>query len=82
MTARKDLTGQRFGRLIVLGYDHTEKGYAYWKCRCSCNSEVVVSGNALKSGRTQSCGCLSRELSSKRRIKNLVGQRFGRLLVT
>ena len=35
---RKDLTGMRFGRLVVIGIDEdrTKDGKVYWLCRCDC----------------------------------------------
>lgn len=59
-----DLTGMTFGRLKVIEYDSTTKSRnVMWKCECSCSNHtiVIVSGNNLKSGNTQSCGCLHKE---------------------
>lgn len=53
-----DLSGQKFGKLIVLRYSHNDKRRkSYWLCRCECGNEVVVSGSNLKSSNTSSCGC-------------------------
>lgn len=61
------LVGKRFGRLTVVSYfGKTEYGSLKWNCQCDCGNEVVVFGNLLKSGHTQSCGCLSRESIKKR----------------
>ncbi len=64
---KRDLTGERFGRLTVL-YRAAEKNKsqkAVWHCRCDCGAEVdVLAGNLLR-GLTRSCGCLNREQSSK-----------------
>jgi hypothetical protein len=65
----KDLTGLRFGRLVVLAYSHErlsgnlriQSRITYWRCRCDCGNEKVVSRNDLTSGNTKSCGCLRRE---------------------
>ena len=58
---RIDLTGQRFGRLTVIRYDHTtEKGNACWRCRCDCGNETIVRRQNLQSGLTQSC-CAGQE---------------------
>lgn len=76
MGKKLDLTGQRFGRLIVV-----ESMKTRWKCLCDCGNETFVDGGHLKSGHTQSCGCLSREISSKNNLIDLAGQRFGRLKV-
>lgn len=71
-----DLTGQRFGRLVVLGRDGSDKyGSALWRCRCNCGNEVLVTSSNLR--RTNSCGCLRRELVTKRDTAH--GQRFTRL---
>lgn len=61
-TNRIDLTGQRFGRLVVLSQFPTEKGEALkWECVCDCGNSVVVTGSALRYGTTRSCGCLRAE---------------------
>lgn len=59
---KKMLTGQRFGRLLVL-YDTGERKnrYVVWRCRCDCGGEVDVTTNNLASGHTKSCGCYNRE---------------------
>ncbi len=64
---RRDLTGQRFGRLTVLG-EAKERGAAdkiAWRCRCDCGNEVSVISGSLLRGRTKSCGCLNREKIAK-----------------
>lgn len=71
-----DLTGKRFGKLVVIErcYDLPKKeGTVYWRCKCDCGNEKIVTSNRLRSGDTSSCGCARRN--------NLVGKRFGRLLV-
>lgn len=61
-----DLTGQRFGRLLVLGRGESRKRpdtgtIQYWICKCDCGAIVEPRGNDLKSGKTQSCGCYQRD---------------------
>lgn len=57
-----DITGQRFGRLIVISRAPGRRGNsALWRCRCDCGGEIVTSGAALKSGQCRSCGCLASE---------------------
>lgn len=54
-----DLTGRRFGRLTVIERHGSDKrGSALWRCVCDCGNEVVVVSGSLRSGNTQSCGCL------------------------
>lgn len=65
----KDLTGQRFNRLLVIGpmprIDGTYQ--SIWHVRCDCGVEkFAVTYGALMSGKTQSCGCLRKELASYR----------------
>ena len=62
MPEKIDLTGQPFGRLLVL-YEcgRAKDGHALWRCQCECGNEVTVSGNNLRSEHTTSCGCYCRE---------------------
>lgn len=60
-----DLTGKRFGRLIVEGRDFdTDSKCVYWKCRCDCGNNISVKANHLTEGNTKSCGCYQKEVSS------------------
>lgn len=63
-----DLTNQEFGRLTVL-YRYgsrpqpSGKGTdAVWWTKCICGTEGPVLGTLLRYGKTQSCGCLRREM--------------------
>ncbi len=57
-----DLTGQRFGRLLVLTRaPKSPRGRAHWICRCDCGARSIVPSHHLRDGSSQSCGCLSRE---------------------
>ena len=58
---RKDLTGQRFGRLLVLGFAEYRGLYtkaAYWHVICDCGTAHIVAAGSLLKGDTKSCGCL------------------------
>lgn len=74
---RKDLTGKRFGRLTVIEYvgtKHNKSGKnakAQWKCQCDCGNIRIVDSASLLLGRSKSCGCLCREINSKR-IKKMI----------
>ena len=58
----KDMIGVKCGRLTVMAFDHKDgRGEAYWRCRCECGNEKVVSGNKLRTGNTKSCGCMQKE---------------------
>jgi hypothetical protein len=53
-----DLTGQRFGRLVVLeDAGRAKNGRCKWLCLCDCGSKTVVIADNLKQGHTKSCGC-------------------------
>lgn len=57
-----DLTGQKFGKLLVLERCGSDKnGNAMWKCRCDCGNITVKAGMYLRNGDTKSCGCLHHE---------------------
>jgi hypothetical protein len=47
-----DLTGQKFGRLTVLGRAPKPEGAAstsaFWCCVCECGTKKVISGNVLR----------------------------------
>ena len=65
---RKDLTGQRFGRLVVIRQSENDyispkgKHFPKWWCQCDCNNEEVeIRGSELTSGHTTSCGCYQKE---------------------
>lgn len=56
-----DLTGRRFGRLVVLEQTRNQKDKMRWLCQCDCGSKVLVTTTNLLSGITKSCGCLKSE---------------------
>ena len=62
MPAFKDITGLRFGRLVVLEREGRNRwGNTHWLCRCDCGETKIVSSKRLIAGRAKSCGCLHRE---------------------
>ena len=81
-----DLTGKRFGNLVVIARanDHISKSgktkTVAWQCRCDCGNEIEVQGLNLRNGHIKSCGCY-RSKFSKMKLDNLAGKRFGKLLV-
>lgn len=80
---RRDLTGQKFGKLTVLQKtDHkNSSGSYFWRCYCECGRETLALSRDLKSGHKKSCGCFRIERASDARKLKLKGKRFGRLLV-
>lgn len=59
MSKRKDLTGNVYGELTVLGYSHNdpETRSPLWLCHCSCGVEKAIHAYALEHGHYKSCGC-------------------------
>lgn len=73
--------GNRYGRLVVIERAPNDSaGRAYWKCKCDCGNLTIVRGTTLRSGATNSCGCLQKE-KAKANGNDLSGKRFGRLAV-
>lgn len=81
-----DLSGQRFGRLVVIektDSQQTPNGTirTMWKCRCDCGNIVIRSQQNIRNAEHASCGCWKSELTSERKLEDLTGKRFGRLVV-
>jgi hypothetical protein len=61
LNLKKDLTGVRYGRLVVTGFDHRDaRGKAYWRAICDCGKIKVAAGYNLGL-KVNSCGCLQQE---------------------
>ena len=74
-----DLTGQKFGRLIVIERAENKGGRVYWLCKCECGNEKVIRGSHLKSGTTMSCGCLQSEKMKKQMEKQWQNEDFRKM---
>jgi hypothetical protein len=61
-----DLTGHRYGRLLVIGPKSIVNKHAMWMCRCDCGTEKPVALSALRQGLTVSCGCHRDEVTVAR----------------
>lgn len=62
----KDLSGMKFGRLTVvrrLKPEEVDNPRNIWLCKCECGNYIKANANRLKTGHTQSCGCLKKEFS-------------------
>lgn len=61
---REDVTGQKFGRLTAVCFDHRAPNRAsYWRFKCDCGKECVCSLSHVKAGRIASCGCYHDEVA-------------------
>lgn len=65
-----DLTGQRFGHLVVVGRAKSTNKNSAWLCKCDCGRYTVVRAPNLKSGGTQSCGCIRLKITIQRNLKH------------
>ncbi len=79
---KEDLSGRKYGRLLVI---KQADDYVYpngkrrtcWECLCDCGNTVIVEQSNLKSGNSNSCGCLDYELKLTRSITH--GDRHSKL---
>lgn len=61
-----DLTGKRFGKLVVLKrVDNNKHRQPQWECLCDCGNKTIVVGQKLRKGITKSCGCLLYEQKTR-----------------
>lgn len=62
MGKRVDISGQRFSRLVVMGFSGTDsQRRSVWSCRCDCGNVVTVRWASLRDGHSVSCGCYNRD---------------------
>lgn len=61
-----DLTGKKFGRLLVIEYAGKRHRQMLWECLCECGTTKIVLAGNLRSGSVGSCGCYARELAGAR----------------
>ncbi len=72
-----DLTGNRYGSLVVQGFAFSRNGESFWNCLCDCGKQKTIRGNNLRRGISKTCGCSH----NQRPHQQLVGKKFGRLTV-
>jgi hypothetical protein len=58
---KEDITGKRYGKLVVLSFHGKKKKMYLWKCQCDCGKETLADRSRLTLGRTKSCGCYKKE---------------------
>lgn len=68
---RKDMSGQRFGKLTVINYSRNSNDRkALWNCICDCGRKVIASGKNMREGTTNSCGCFQIDQARKANTKH------------
>lgn len=71
-----DLTGKRFGRLkVIKDVGKSKDRNIIWECLCDCGKIKNIKGNNLMQGRTKSCGCLNKEITSNRSTTHGLSQK-------
>ena len=77
---RTELLGSRFGRLTVIEDSGQRRGSSVlWRCQCDCGGEKLAARHQLVSGTVRDCGCVAKP--KRKRVTDLIGQRFGLLTV-
>lgn len=81
-----DFTGKTIGRLYVESRteDHIKSGGGAdrrWNCICECGNKCIKSTTYLRKSPASSCGCWKREITSKIKAKDIIGEIFGYLMV-
>jgi predicted SprT family Zn-dependent metalloprotease len=86
MTKFIDLSGKRFGRLLVVERAPKKGRRTQFICKCDCGNEKIALSDKLQSGETKSCGCLRTEIVASKNRSNAIhkiniGDIFGNLVV-
>lgn len=63
-----DISGIKYGRLLVESFNGRKNSQSYWNCVCDCGNNCVINGAKIKNGHTKSCGCLLKEERGKKSI--------------
>ena len=71
---RKDLIGQKFGRLTVVSFCGFYNKHTHWNCDCDCGGKAIVTSCNLVRKNTLSCGCIQKERTSQASKKHGLSQ--------
>jgi hypothetical protein len=77
----KDLSGQRFGKLVILNFSHMQKNRSFWNCICDCGNSYIANGTSLKTKQVKSCGCWHRELFSSKNTEASMNEIFRNYII-
>lgn len=70
----KDITNQRFTRLVAIKYVENRNKRQYWLFKCDCGKEKIIDKNSVMHGDARSCGCYLKEKTSELRDLNFLGE--------
>ena len=62
---QKDITGERFNRLVAIKFVKRVKNHYYWLFKCDCGKEKVMEKYDVTRTHSKSCGCINTEVSTK-----------------
>lgn len=79
MAKRIDMTGLRYGRLVVLSEAGRKNGHITWRVKCDCGNEIVVRGIDLRTGNTTSCDCYRKEVLAEKKRRTAERNRLKKL---
>lgn len=80
MNDKTNLTGRRFGKLVVIGDSGARKNWSIlWRCNCDCGGETLAVGSFLTGGSITNCGCIPKKRKVYGAAEDLTGQQFGQL---
>ena len=70
MTARLDITGQKFGKLTAVKFSHRHNSKLFWEFICDCGNTHKAAIAQVRCKNTNSCGCLHKETITKHGMWN------------
>jgi hypothetical protein len=76
---KKDLTGKRFGKLVVIGLSRRENHRNYWSCVCDCNPDKIIerTSDTFRVSKMSSCGCITNRRFCKSKNKFEINDEYG-----
>lgn len=78
---RGNITGQRFGKLVAIRFDHVDEKYKpHWLFQCDCGNQKVLPVASVKWSNVRSCGCLAKAHIAGLNRLDITGERFDRLV--
>ena len=77
----RDISNQKFGRLLAIKFSHKENKRPIWECLCDCGNTCYISCVSLTSNNTKSCGCLKKDTSKANTFKDETGNKYFYLTV-
>ena len=61
----RDIAGMQFGRLTVIRCCQSKNHKRYWECICACGNTCIIRQDQIITGKTKSCGCLSKDVKAE-----------------